>query len=124
MYLLVVMVLCDGLPLRLVLNLPEHVADQHGPPEAAVVVLPGQVQLVQREVEHAGACRPVAGSARPIPLGRQAVGVVTQRPPGPAGHPSCRGGLRADAERGRDWRAAVHLCGEERKVQVLWNCSH
>ena len=91
--------LCDGLPLRLVLDLPEHVADEDGPPEAAVVVLPREVQLVQGEVEHAGARGAVAGAAAAL----QAVGVVADGP----GRRRRRGG--GDPEGRRDRRATVHL---------------
>ena len=67
--------LLEGLLLRLVLDVPQHVADEDRPPEAPLVVLPGHVQLVERHAQHPGPLALVAEALFPL----QAVGVVADR---------------------------------------------
>jgi len=57
--------LLPGLDVGLLLNVPEHVADEDRPSEVGVRPLPGHVELVQGDVEHPGPLLPVAGRVPP-----------------------------------------------------------
>ena len=86
--------LLPGLDVRLLFDVPEHVADEDRPPQVGVGPLPGHVEFVKRDVEHPGPLLPVAGGASPGEAGR----VITGR--GGVGRPGRR---RGQSSEGLDW---------------------
>ena len=89
-----VRLLLPGLDVRLLLDVPEHVADEDRPPQVGVRPLPGHVEFVKGDVEHPGPLLSVAGRVPPGQAGRVITGRGGVRRPG-------RG--RGQSSEGLDW---------------------
>ena len=69
-----VRLLLPGLDVGLLLDVPEHVADEDRPPQVGVCPLPGHVEFVEGDVEHPGPLLSVAGRVPPGEAGRVVAG--------------------------------------------------
>lgn len=64
-----------GLAVSLVLDVPEHVANENRSPQAAVMTLSGHMEFAEGQVEHPGSLTLVTKTIFLL----QAIGVVTDR---------------------------------------------